>query len=256
MFFVAMFFGDENISKHTLMLQALPISIYIAVGLFTQSRWVWFFAIYTTGLFISSNLYHLFGLGTSLARSTLQYPMYIIIGILEFPLSLTLFGAMLIGLSSLFQHGLPEQPGTRSLNQFMQKVSPLSNITLIMGLTYLFVSLFIISTITSPLLHRDSAGMTMFWIFLLTASSIVCIWHGLRYENRITKGFGITFFIINLYIRFFEFFWNSVPTTIFFSLLALITWLLALQLQKWTSYKKQTENTISPHTNPKSSGKS
>jgi hypothetical protein len=58
------------------------------------------------------------------------------------------------------------------------------------------------------------------WSILFGAAAGWAIYHGLRHDNEITKGFGVTFLGINLYTRFFELFWNNVHKAIFFALLA------------------------------------
>ena len=45
------------------------------------------------------------------------------------------------------------------------------------------------------------------------------IWHGLRFDDSTTKGFGLTFLGINLYTKFFEYFWGWYKP-FFFSVLA------------------------------------
>jgi hypothetical protein len=54
-------------------------------------------------------------------------------------------------------------------------------------------------------------------IFLIAAG--VSIWHGLRYDDSTTKGFGLTFLGLNLYTKFFEWGWGwSKP--LFFAVLS------------------------------------
>jgi hypothetical protein len=54
----------------------------------------------------------------------------------------------------------------------------------------------------------------------------------LKYDNGITKGFGLTFLFINLYTRFFELFWNSIHKAIFFALLGISFWYLGAKAEK------------------------
>jgi hypothetical protein len=47
-----------------------------------------------------------------------------------------------------------------------------------------------------------------------------------------TRGFGITFIFINLYTRFFEYFWEGTHKAIFFAILAISFWYLGSRAEK------------------------
>jgi hypothetical protein len=47
-----------------------------------------------------------------------------------------------------------------------------------------------------------------------------------------TRGFGLTFIFINLYTRFFEYFWEGTHKAIFFAILALSFWYLGSRAEK------------------------
>lgn len=49
---------------------------------------------------------------------------------------------------------------------------------------------------------------------------------GLRNDDGVLRGFGLTFLGINLYTRFFEFLWADLHKAIFFALLAVSFWFL------------------------------
>ena len=56
------------------------------------------------------------------------------------------------------------------------------------------------------------------------AASIAAIWYGLRRDDGVLRGFGLTFLFINLYTRFFEYFWDSLHKAAFFALCAIGFW--------------------------------
>ena len=59
----------------------------------------------------------------------------------------------------------------------------------------------------------------LIWSLVFFVAAGVSIWHGLRFDDSTTKGFGLTFLGINLYTKFFECFWGwSKP--VFFAVLA------------------------------------
>ncbi|AAL03482.1 hypothetical protein [Rickettsia conorii] len=43
------------------------------------------------------------------------------------------------------------------------------------------------------------------WSLLFALMSGAAIYHGSKQDNSVTKGFGVTFLLINLYTRFFEY---------------------------------------------------
>jgi hypothetical protein len=48
----------------------------------------------------------------------------------------------------------------------------------------------------------------------------------LRNDDGVLRGFGLTFFGINLYTRFFEFFWDGLHKAVLFGILGLTFWLI------------------------------
>ncbi len=186
------------------------------VALMTHSVFVWLFAITTMG---------------SLLNASTGYNNGLYFVFVDKPLIVAIYGLVLVGLASLFQHGLPSQLGLNKLHNFCKKAAPLYTVTLVMGLSYFFLPLLIL-TITGVSMKFDFSDR-MFWVLALAIASGISMWHGLRFDNSITKGFGVTFFMINLYTRTFEFFWSSLPKTIFFALIALFTWFAGWAIQKW-----------------------
>ena len=55
---------------------------------------------------------------------------------------------------------------------------------------------------------------------------------GLKRDDAMLRGFGLAFLAINLYTRFFEFFWDAMPKTIFFLLLGISLWLLGRHAER------------------------
>jgi hypothetical protein len=56
--------------------------------------------------------------------------------------------------------------------------------------------------------------------------------YGLKKKDTIAREFGITFLLINLYTRYFEYFWNMTDKTIFFGILAISFWLIGRKAEK------------------------
>jgi len=48
----------------------------------------------------------------------------------------------------------------------------------------------------------------------------------------VLRGFGLTFLFINLYTRFFEYFWDSMHKALFFAVLALSFWYVGSRAER------------------------
>lgn len=109
-------------------------------------------------------------------------------------------------------------------------IEPLWRTTRIWGLLYSFIALWILSIFG----HGGSSSWAqslinkVVWSVAFLTAAIFSTWHGLYYGDSTTKGFGLTFIGINLYTRFFEFFWEALYKPVFFSILALTLGLIGI----------------------------
>jgi uncharacterized membrane protein len=74
-----------------------------------------------------------------------------------------------------------------------------------LGLVYLNMSLLILSIWAD---FKD--GNAISWIITFTVSCLAQIILGARFQNGLLRGFGITFFVIDIFTRYHEMFWNSL----------------------------------------------
>jgi predicted membrane protein len=85
------------------------------------------------------------------------------------------------------------------------------------------------------------------WALLFGAVAILAVWYGLKFDDQVTRGFGLTFLFINLYTRFFEFFWDTIHKALFFAILAASFWLLGSRAEKiWNLSVAAPRNTVEP----------
>ena len=98
---------------------------------------------------------------------------------------------------------------------------------LIFGLLYFNLSLWILS------LHfyeaRDDA---LLWVLMFTLGDIAQIIVGARLKDSRFTGFGIVFLGIDLYTRFYEYFWDSLSRAAFFTLAGIAALALAFVFEK------------------------
>ncbi len=108
--------------------------------------------------------------------------------------------------------------------------------TRVMGLLYLFIALWIMSifgnygSITDW--HAVKQYELLHWALLFGAVALASIWYGIRHDDGVSRGFGLTFLFINLYTRYFEYFWNFTHKAVFFAVLAVSFWFLGTKAER------------------------
>ena len=120
----------------------------------------------------------------------------------------------------------------------------LKDATRFMGWLYLLSALWLISIIGN---YNSAAAWSNVpqWHFIHWAilSGIIClaaIIYGIRQDDAVTRTFGMVFLLINLYTRFFEYFWDSLHKTVFFALLAVSFWFIGSRAEKlWQLTQQQ-----------------
>lgn len=206
---VALDTGSGRISV-LLLLAAL---VYATLGFFFPSTLVWVFALLSLGSW----------LGTETGYRSEWGALYLGTG---YPLRFAVFGALLLGLAR----------GLRS----WRRGRPFAHATRVVALLYLFVSLWLLSIFGNYGdldLWRNVPQLELLpWALLLGAASAVAIVHGLRRDDGVALGFGLVFLWINLYTRFFEYFWDELHGAVFFGVLGLSFWWLGSRAERiWTA---------------------
>jgi len=196
-------------SGHFSILLLFACIIYGLVGLHYRSTLIWVFALISLGSWMGTETGYMSGWGAYWLG-------------MNYPLRFVFFGAFLTASSAVFLR----------LDNYKSFFHP----TLVMGLLYLFISLWILSIFGN---YGDMESWQQVkqyelcgWALLFGAVALGSIYHGLRYDNGATRGFGVTFFFINLYTRFFEYFWDSLHKAIFFAVLGVSFWWLGTKAEK------------------------
>lgn len=202
---------------HFSLLLLLSFLVYAVLGTVLESNLIWVFALASLGGWMGTETGYMSGWGAYYLG-------------MNYPLRFVLFGALLTGCAITFEH----HPITA---RFYRS-------TLVMGLLYLFIALWIMSIFGNYGDMRQWEQVKQIelfhWSIVFAAVAGWAIYYGLRHDNDITKGFGITFLGINLYTRFFELFWNSLHKAIFFALLAVSFWYIGTKAEAiWNLGKKE-----------------
>lgn len=73
------------------------------------------------------------------------------------------------------------------------------------------------------------------YAFVFAAASVAAFVLGIRYKDDMARDFGVLFLLVNLYTRYFEYFWDTMNKGIFFLILAITFGLLG----RWLERKKR-----------------
>jgi hypothetical protein len=196
-------------SGHFSILLLLSFLIYAVLGVIVDSTLIWVFALASLGGWMGTETGYMSGWGAYYLG-------------MNFPLRFVLFGGALTACA----FALETHP----------KASRFYRSTLTMGLLYLFIALWIMSIFGNygdmHSWERAKQIELFHWSLLFGLVAGGAIYHGLKYDNGITKGFGLTFLGINLYTRFFELFWNSLHKAVFFALLGVSFWYIGTKAEK------------------------
>ncbi|MDR9830598.1 hypothetical protein RCJ22_33990 [Vibrio sp. FNV 38] len=204
------FLGEVFSIEDSSYLMAIATVNYAVLGLLLPSHIVWGFSLFSIGIWFAMESGQPFGLGSHFLG-------------MNFPIRFTLLGAITLLLGyQLFGK-------TRERLGFYLT-------TKIIGLAYLFVALWVVSIFGNYTSYTKWEAVTQWtlvhWSILLTGMSVYAIYHGIKFKDEITKVFGLTFFFINLYTRFFEYFWQDMHKALFFAILALSFWFFGSRAEK------------------------
>ncbi len=205
-------------SGHYSILLLLSFLIYAVLGVRLESNLIWVFALASLGGWMGTETGYMSGWGAYYLG-------------MNYPLRFVLFGGLLTACALFLETHPIGQRFFRS--------------TLVMGLLYLFLALWIMSIFGNygdiPSWGRVKQIELFHWSILFAAVAGWAIYYGLRHDNDITKGFGLTFLGINLYTRFFELFWDNLHKAVFFALLAASFWYIGNKTESIWNLGKGTE---------------
>jgi len=68
------------------------------------------------------------------------------------------------------------------------------------------------------------------------------LFFGLKTQDVIAREFGITFLLIFIYTKYFEYFWEHTDKTIFFAILGLSFWLIGRKAERIWNFKAKPVN--------------
>lgn len=190
-------------SGHFSLLLLLAALVYGTLGILLGSKLIWVFSLMSLGGW--------FGAETGYASGWGAYYLG-----MAYPMRFVVFGVVLTAASWLMLRRV--------------RFAEMFGVTRVMGLLYLFIALWILSIWGNfegyEDWHRASHWELLHWSVYFGLAAAGAIYLGLRNDDGVLRGFGLTFLGINLYTRFFEFFWDGLHKAVIFGILGITFWLI------------------------------
>jgi hypothetical protein len=196
-------------SSHFSLLILFSVFIYGALAFVFQSRLIWIFVLISLGAW--------FGTETGyLSRGNWYFAG------MNYPLRFVLFGLVVTLLSLLLRN--------------YKKFGIFYETSYICGMVYLFVSLWLLSVFGNFGTIEEWAVVKQislfYWAIISAVACGISILVGLKFRDDIAREFGITFLFLNLYTRYFEYFWDTWHKALFFCVLAASFWVIGRRAEK------------------------
>ena len=199
---------DHN-SGHFSLLFLLSVFVYGILAWRMDSKMIWLFALISLGSW--------FGTETGYQTHWTDY----FLG-MNYPLRFVLFGLVLVGCCYILRR-------QKWFDRFWE-------LTYVVGLLYLFFSLWLLSIFGNYgnidrwwRVHQISL---FYWGIISGAVAACFMFWGLKTKDVIAREFGITFLLIFIYTKYFEYFWDNTNKTLFFTILGLSFWLIGRKAER------------------------
>ncbi len=202
--FLAFMIGAESNPGFLILIAS---AIYLGIAFYRKKEMYWLFG--------------LIALIIAYGAITVQYAnasdMFLGMNII---MRFTLFSAVLLGICRLLK----------------SKLDPFYHYTYSFLLVFSFVSLWLLSISGNYSDYNDWMEIRQYqlWFYslILLIASIAAIVVGIKQEDNWLKNTGIVFVFLNLYTRYFEYFWDSMHKALFFALIAISFWVVGKQAEK------------------------
>ncbi|TFF37973.1 DUF2157 domain-containing protein [Mucilaginibacter psychrotolerans] len=206
----------DNGSGHYSLLFLVSVLVYGFLAWHMKSRLIWLFALVSLGSWF----------GTETGYQT-NWALYFL-G-MNYPLRFILFGLLLVAACHILKN--------------QKWFAFFWELTYVVGMLYLFMSLWLFSIFGNygslDTWWRIKQLNLFYWGIISAVVAGGFLLYGLKNKDAIAREFGITFLIIFLYTKYFEYFWDGTNKTLFFSILALSFWLVGRKAEKiWNVGRK------------------
>lgn len=134
------------------------------------------------------------------------------------------------------------------VQQKFEAVSATARLTYTTGLVLLFASLWLTSIFGNYNSFAEWQQVRQIHVvaysIIFGAASAIAFYLGIRYRDDLTRDIAVIFLLINLYTRYFEYFWDAMNKGLFFLILAVTFGFLG----RWLEKKKRSMQKPAPNT--------
>lgn len=202
-------------SHHFSILFLISVVVYGVLAWRFNSRLIWLFALISLGSW--------FGTETGYQTKWTGY----FLG-MNYPLRFVTFGVVLMAACYLLKN--------RKWMQYFWEL------TYVVALLYFFLSLWMLTIFGNygdlGLWWQVKQLSLFYWGIISAVVAAGFMFFGLKRNDVIAREFGITFLIIFLYTKYFEYLWNETNMAVFFAILAASFWLIGRKAEKIWNLKK------------------
>lgn len=208
----------DNGSGHFSLLFLLSVFVYGVLAYRMDSRLIWLFALVSLGSWF----------GTETGYQTRW--SYYFLG-LNYPLRFVLFSTLLVGFCLILKN-------KKWFGHFWE-------LTYVVGLLYLFMSLWLLSIFGNfgsldHWWHVKQISL-FYWGVISAAVATLFLLIGLKTKDAIAREFGITFLLIFIYTKYFEYFWDHTNKTLFFAILGASFWLIGRKAERIWNFSNKAQ---------------
>lgn len=197
-------FGEQGLTYFL----ASTAAVFATISIILRSKTVWMVAILA--------LMGWYGVFTEFHSSNNLF-----LGI-NYPMRFTAFGVLVLVLSAV-------QKSISSL-QFS------NSITYVTGLLIFFTGMWGVSIFGNYAHMQDWLDVRQTQVIgysiVFAIFAVAAFIYGLKKDDSITRDLGLAFILINLYSRYFEFFWDNMNKGIFFVIMAVSFWFVGRLIEK------------------------
>jgi hypothetical protein len=208
----------DNGSHHFSLLFLLSVFVYGFLAYRMDSRLIWLFALVSLGSWF----------GTETGYQTRW--SYYFLG-MNYPLRFVLFGLLAVGACVILKK-------QKWFKRFWE-------LTYVVGLLYLFMSLWLLSIFGNygsidNWWHIKQISL-FYWGIISGVVAGAFLFYGLKTKDVIAREFGISFLLIFIYTKYFEYFWDNTNKTLFFAILGASFWLIGSKAERIWNFRSKRE---------------
>ncbi len=204
--FISFLFGMEE--NPGIIILGLA-SLYFIIAVVRNKELLWLFGIIAIVIAFGSITHNL------------GKDNYLFIG-MNFPMRFTIFGALILVVTYFIKKA--------------EKLKPFVEPTYWSGLIIFFLALWFLTIFGNYNSYEKWLEIRQYYLWwysiILILASFAAILIGIKKEDSLVKNIGISFIFLNLYTRYFEYFWDELHKALFFGIIAVSFWLIGKKAEK------------------------